>query len=234
MSPRKMKDKIIFGSVLITNVIYTGYLYTVLTDFGLETQSELKIDTIKNLISSNLTPVFDLETYRRTSTIDIKNYQELRKKARLYDSNYLSSNCLKDMMKEKNLACIASKRILLESMKMYFKYGEEQMRMKLMNEPILYGTYLWMLEPGSPYAERVNQVLQNLVENGVLNKINIIPDTVQEVSRRSWSTERSESNKLMFLLLSLTLIGYSLSLMAFIGELFSGYFEKKKRNRITL
>lgn len=55
--PLKLADRIFFGSILITQIIFAGYLHTLITDVNLSDESELEFENIHDLEKSGLIPV---------------------------------------------------------------------------------------------------------------------------------------------------------------------------------
>lgn len=213
-NPKRLKDKIIFGSVILACVILTGYLFTILTEFSLFVGAELKIHSMENLDRSNLIPIFNRDVHRLTEGIDIIHFQYLRKKAQFYTKNYTPLMCLKDAVTHKNISCI----LLLSKAKFWIqKMKLSTDEIKIVDQPIVYGMYNWISEPGSVYFDQLNQIIQRLVENGVMDSWDLYGH--KEMIGNEINFEESEDPlKLRYLLISTIVSGYLLSLIAFIGE----------------
>lgn len=53
--PKNLSGRIVFGSLLITCLVYSGYLYSVILD--VTRRSEPEISSLKELADSSLTPM---------------------------------------------------------------------------------------------------------------------------------------------------------------------------------
>lgn len=219
LKPRNSRDKIIFGSILITNIIYSSYLFTVLTDVAIDDGSELKLKTIEDLDKSTLQPVFDANFYKTAKQPEFIHYENVRKKSKWYSDDYTELRCLEEAIKHKNVSCSMLKR---EINNLFPNIEEASQEVKIIEEPMLYGTYLWLLEPGSPYVDCFNKLLLNSMENGLLTK------TTKRTPMKINPENRTVSKKLTYQLLSVMPIGYIFSIVAFFGEVVYSHFWKKK------
>ena len=226
--PQKLKDRIIFGSLLITYVIYSSYLFTLFTEVGITTVSELKLQNMDDLNKENLIPFLYSNMYVLMEKVENKHYQKLRVKYQLYSSKYSELDCLTDALRHEKVACAMTDFTLFNLIqKATMKAGGKGKSIKVMKEPLLYTTQLWMLEPGSPFTDQFDKVLLKLMENGVISKLNLFPSRPRDLMK-SDVLKRRESIKLLYPLLSLIMTGYLLSMIVFVAEVFFGSVSKRK------
>ena len=221
LEPRNTRDRIIFGSILITNIIYSSYLFTVLADVAIDKGSELKLETISDLDKSGLQPVFDANLYKTLRQHELTHFENVRKKSKWYSDDYTELRCLEDVIKHRNVSCLMLRR---EICNLFPNIKEALNDIKIIEQSMVTGTYLWFFEPGSPYVDRINELLLYSMENGLLTK------STKRRPMKIVDRKRTVTKKLKYQLMSIMLIGCVVSLIAFVGEIVGGYFWKKKKN----
>ena len=228
--PRKVKDRIIFGSSLITSFILSGYFFTILTEVGFDTGYEIKLDTLEDLDKSGLIPVFHPDGYKLIKIVENFHIQNLSKKAKFYSDNFTNVDCIKNALEFKNVSCIMPYEALENALQVI---GNRRKELRVLDELVIYSTFAWLLEPGSPYFDRFQGIIHKLLENGMIAKWKFLnPSRVDWLKDQYFDfSEEDQSRKLLHQLLSIFLIGYLVAFIVFVGELIIGKISKKNRQR---
>lgn len=80
--------------------------------------------------------------------IDIVYIQNLTKKAELYSAYYKPEDCLMNVVEFKKVSCTLQTASILKHEREMI--ADERHEFKVLDEPVLYGATIWVLEPGSP------------------------------------------------------------------------------------
>ena len=228
--PKNTGEKIVFGCMILISVVYSSYLHLFLTNINLRNDPGMVIDTLEDLDKSGLVLFVDNTLYNSPifSGIHMKN---LQRKSQTFTENFSRVDCFDALAKYKNISCavtMTSMQILLEANVQRFR----EMDVKIVQESLMVGPLGFILEPGSPYAQRFNEVLLRLVENGLLDKWKV-RGTV-DLSRITWKKQEAQTVKLKYLLISTLIFGYMLSCIIFTGEVIVDYFEKKQKRTMNV
>ena len=221
--PQKWPERIVFSSILVTQVIFSGYLHSLLTDVQLTSKSELKINNVEDLQKSGLTPVMYPLMKQVLKNIDVGF-------AHYFVSNSISLqnesevDYLWYLVKYRNITCVV-RRSTAEMLIRKSTQFQAVPPLKILTENLMSTWKIINFETGSPYIERFNQVLLYFMENGLFYKwnkhCNVELDDQWFLKERVYDTLTSK----IFLLPA---IGYLLACLVFIAEVLFDHFNRKR------
>ncbi|XP_051169304.1 uncharacterized protein LOC127286768 [Leptopilina boulardi] len=208
--------RVVFVSLMIACIVYTGYIYSVFFNQTLiNFRSAVEISSTAELIKSHLTPVMSDNQYYSLIESQNSDVQQLSKKY-LIRSSKEPEDCLKYMADYQNITCF------IPDAEYYVnKYETEigKSKFKILQETL--GNYGISFEPFSLYyTNYLRVIIRRAKEFGLLEEINhpFVPPRNINTSPRLITKP---------ILITVLIIGYSLSIIVFILEIL------KKRLRIT-
>ena len=227
--PRKLAERILFCSILITQTIFSGYLYSLITHVNLTEKSELEINNIHDLKKSGLTPLMTpiLVQLIRNSTFGYAEY--FLKKSVMLPRNLTEINYLKMLAKYRNVTCVV-RRSLAELFVKKASQSQNLPSMKILPVPLWYTWRLFIFESGSPYVERFDQLFLDFIEKGLFNKWNGNMSLQQEDMEELWLQKERESSKMSIKIFIIPAIGYLLACVVFILEVLFDLFRRKRKS----
>ena len=227
--PKNTGEKIVFGCMILISVVYSSYLHLFLTNINLRNDPGMVIDTLEDLDKSGLVLFVDesmhnLPTAEPLGGVFLEN---LRRKSQTFSDTFTRFDCFEALAKYeyKNISCALSIASMQVSMKKCVQQFVE-IELKIVHESLMPGPLGFMLEPGSLYAQRFDELLLKLVENGLLDKWEV-RGTI-DLRRISRKKQEAQTVKLKYLLISILIFGYMLSCIIFAGEVIVDYFDKKR------
>ena len=220
--PQKLVERIVFGNILLTQIIFASYLYTSLTDVSLS--SEMEINNIEDLEKSNLTPMIH-ELVAAIFKNNVEGYMNhIRSKYLLFPGDGRIKECIEYLAKFGNVTCI-TKGLVAKSLVEEYEKSQNVATMKILTEPLWQNWRMLVLEPNSPYIERFDEVLLELMENGLINQWNK-NFTVKQ--KNSWLQEYVKSTRLSSKIFVFPAFGFLLACIAFIAEVLFAVPKQKK------
>ena len=212
--PTRSPERIVFIVSLFAFFISSAAIYGVLTNFELKTELELEINTLQDLYNLKLplmmTPLAS-DIMRLTDNDEIS--QTLLRTTILTN---LPTTCTRLLVKHRNVSCIVNAfqvPILIEGIKnlklrSLVKIGKPCLRKSLL---------CLVIQPGSPYLQRINQVLGRVVDSGLFQKWYEF-DSIKKIQNRGMEEKHQQTHILISLLIILA-TGYVISIITFIWEL---------------
>ena len=212
--PQNLAERVIFCCIVITNVVYLGYLYTIFTDLILVTKSKFGINNVEDLQKLGLPPMIYHILHKGIENFTVGYLGSTRNISLSYPGNGFVSDCFHYLDKYQNVTCIvrgSEASWLVEN----FTKLQVNPRMKILNEPVWYTWRYFTFERGLPYIKRFNKVFLELAENGLLKKWenNRIPQ-----KKKLSNKENIVSTRLTTKVFFIPAAGYLISLVVFIGE----------------
>ena len=230
--PQNLAERIVFGSMLISCLMHSSFIYTALTDVSLSKTPGVKIETIKDVLSSNLQPVI-------CDTLYAALYEAAEGSTRLLldkstQTEKMSYNCMKQLAKNKKLACIAMSVPVKWTMKNE-KNSRGEPIMQIVREPIRSMATGYMLETGSPYVGQFDKRLLRFAEAGIIDKWRGTRFDGSSVVMHADvpGSERGSESALIYRQMSFVLLcGYSCTLISFLCELVFFYLRKRFKSNL--
>ena len=223
--PNKFIERIVFGSMLVSCLLHGPFIYSTFTKVSLEIETKPEIETIKDIVDSDLIPVIGKDYYASFYDFTEGDTRRLLEKS---IRNLETGNCLKILRDEKNVVCVTRAEVANLMIENY-KDSCGQPVMKILNE-VLRSTASGMnMEAGSPFVERFDQIIERFIESGLVGnwQRSRFTGSLVDLKTEESCTERgSETSQVKKQILYLFLIGYTFSISAFFGEFAFAYFMK--------
>lgn len=208
--PRNLQGRIVFGSLLITCLVYSGYIYSVILD--ITWRSEPEISNLQELADSSLIPMaYEKLKYKLTSSTNPDILKIWRKTVFFDKGDGVDSDCWRYLINYHNVSC------LFHDAEAVNDYAAKlSVDVKLLPESIVPYFSSWRSSAHSPFNDCFNKIIRRASEFGLLKdfyqKLDLHPNTSH--------TSTIEKNTLLLILFCISIIGYSLSIITFLLEIF--------------
>lgn len=219
--PNNYAEKIVFGSVVITCIVYTGYCYSVILDISLRMEPE--ISTLEELADSSLTPLMSSVLFRHLNRSSLKHLKKLAEKydPLLFYKEPLGSLCLEYLAKYRNVSCIVSDAEY--NVNTFSAVDGKELNVKILPEAVEYYISVWYVNNDDrykPYIADLKKTILKASEFGLLNKY-----STSGIQHYNFSPPEIIGKEKIFIIICHVLgIGYSLSIIAFLFEIFAASF----------
>ncbi|XP_043469984.1 uncharacterized protein LOC122503484 [Leptopilina heterotoma] len=218
--PLTLTERTIFGSLLITCIVYTSYFYSVILDVSLKSTPE--ISTLAELMNTNISVITTLNGaellyYTLFSQSDVKRWilKEI-----VYPSGD-EETCLKQLSNFQNICCIL-KDGAYHIAEYEVKYGK--LNGKILQETVASGYSTFTAHYLSPYVNRFREIILKASEFGFLEDFyKNIPHVLSDIPK----PEEITKDKLLPILLSVLVIGYSLAIIVFLLEVITAKIKSR-------
>ena len=165
--PKKLAERIIFGSMLLSCLLHSSFIYSSFSDVSLQEESEVEMKTINDVLVSNLQPFISQALFTGLSEHNKGPLRKLLNKS--IKMKNLSHLCLERLIENKNVACIT----LSEAVK--WKLANEKKNcghssLRVVEESIKLIVTGFMMEARSPYVDRFDEIILRLVQSGIIDK----------------------------------------------------------------
>ena len=225
--PQRMAERIVFGSMLFSCLLYSSIIHTALTDVSLHSETEPEMNTISDVVHSSLEPVISNVYYSGIIRINDGSKKIFLEKATKVNSS--SQECLARLLQERNLACI-TRSDFAEWMIENNRDRCGRPRMKILQDPLQTPLNTIVMEARSPYVQQFDKVLLRLVQSGIPNKwqrerfnqSSLIVDKGGICSERE-----ATSSKLETQFVYLFIFNYACATAIFVCEVICDYLTKK-------
>lgn len=219
--PTTTPDRILFTSTLIVGFCYASSFFGDLTSDNLEVTREMQINTFEDLDKSELVPVIHPNIYISAFNHSEEALRNLKKKAVLR----ANSTFVDEVIKYKNISSVQLGIYAVGAVESARNiYGRSPI--KIMKQPFWRSRTIMHFERGSPYKERLNEVLIRIRESGLRNKWDGMyssdPSTFDTKTKSRESSEVDDLGRVTHLrsrLIFVILHGYVLSILVFIAEI---------------
>ena len=217
--PKKLKERIVFGSLLIVSALCSSAIFGIFTDVSLKIKPKMDLNSLEELEKSDIE--FQAEENFVKALIDNSEgvlQKLLQKTVRVMNSNL--DGCVEKLLKYRNVACFMRKQVAKNFIRVH-RGVEGDSVMKVVEDPLITLLEVILMEPGSPYVGRFHKVLTHLEEAGLIHKWD--QDQRCELSfqfdkKDQQGEEKEEPGRLQHLLICILLIGYFLSFLVFVTE----------------
>ena len=219
--PEKLIERIVFGSMLLTCSIYSIYVYTMFDDVGLQIGSDIKIDTVDDLITLRLVPVMSHSLMQSTS--ESGGFFNITKKIAI-ERRGTHEECLNKLIESKNITCLMTTQSVPPLIKGKSNVG-------VLKKPLWSVGRSLAVQPSSPYLRRIDEILLVFIESGLLSKWNSVNRAVENPTDYFLKMGSQESSKLQTQLILIMVFGYFFGISAFLVELVVYYWQHGKLGR---
>lgn len=209
--PNNFRGRLIFGSLLITCLVYSGYFHSVIVDISWH--SEPEISNLEELADSSLIPMMRFSTKSMLQRCSIPYFRKLAERAIEMEGEGMESDCWRHLIDSRNVSCLFHNAEYIVN-----GYAASQkLSVTLLSEPVEYYFSNWRSRINSPYIDRFNEVILRASEFGLLKDFYADPD----VEHHNPSLpENIDKKTLLLVLFCISVIGYSLSIIVFLFEIF--------------
>ena len=221
--PQKVQERIVFTFMFFACMLYSSWIYLEMTQIILTTQQEVEFSRLEDLVHSNLIPVCPSEA----ACSLLKNMGD-ESTLKVVEKSFIAStkDCVKMLMKHKNISCVMTSD-LAELKIQEYKDKYNQPTMKMVGEKLVKSLRVLKLEPGSPFIERFNDLIMKLHDAGLNSKWYDFVDHQQSPRKGLLPKQLAGAVEARWQLFSVLLIGFTASLIVFVGEVIVGKVKKK-------
>ena len=225
----KVSDRIALTFILFGFWLFSTAFFVVLTDFNIIAESMELINSLEDLEKSNLVPLMNSNIYRNLMSMKKDpTLEALMKKST--DTYHSQENCVQLLLQGKNVTCVSFES---ESHFAILQNLDETglPKMKILKESFVEAPKAMFFETNSPFVPEIERILGWFEQSGLRGKWNkdFEPPTVRRETISFSDTSNLAVNLVFFLLL-----GYGISILAFIGELLINYLKNGINTRTEL
>ena len=175
-SPRKVAERIVFGSFLLCCMLNSSLIFSLLTNVGIQKKSVKQLETIDDILSSDLKLVLDTRHYADQYINAEGSARQLLNESTHYEISY--QECLDLLVKYKDTVCLAREEIVIMNILNKLDANHDPV-MKILE------TYFSMpgaiiLESRSPYTRRFNLLLGRIEQAGL--NVKWVEDNFQDLT----------------------------------------------------
>ncbi|OXU29494.1 hypothetical protein TSAR_010097 [Trichomalopsis sarcophagae] len=219
--PQKVAERIVFFTVVLLSMIFSTDVLASLTDTKVAS-NDIPFESYEEIISSNL------KVYGRITGSERQN--DLFKKLDVQNIKSLSE-CISKSARTKCCICIAPKLAAMYLVDEFENKSEPTLkisRFKLYSDMLAFG-----FEKASPYVEKIDLVLQTLVEAGVQSawktrqSYSTVKDRKERDKRRNQKEDSSE--KIVVRFTAMLLVFHVIATVVFLVELLTKRFGPRVR-----
>lgn len=162
--PRSTPERIVFISILIAFMIFSSSLFAIFMDTKIMMGTLMVIDTLEKLNGSTLTPML------RQNYFDLLSYdtgivtQDLLKKSLIVPDD----ECVRILIKHTNVTCFFKQTMAMLFIQKY-RDADKYPQLKIVDEVIHLLPQNMLIEPASPFLNRFNRIIIDLLESGILS-----------------------------------------------------------------
>lgn len=215
--PWELKERIIYGTIFLLGIFYTTIIFAGLTDVHFHSEVEIAISSLEALSKSNLEIGISKNMFTVITQSGDASIVDMFKNNEKFRTYVLDEECLSLLAMQKEVGCIGRQAIIQRWIDRYTDSLGRPL-MKLIPQTLYTTVEGFILEPGSPYAEKFNALMNNLHQSGIYSKLQ------NDYNRRSikeYDENNHESGALnIYLMLWLLGGGYFISIVVFIIEYF--------------
>lgn len=225
--PRSIRERVLMGCLIMLSLFYLSDFYSKITDLQL-TFKPIPLQGFIGLDKSQLLPLVNPTFFNWTFIAyfeeDRSVMQSLKNKAKLW---YNSESCADHMMfQNTNEFCILPESLGREMVEKFRSSDSRRLRLRLMEPCFLIAWKSYAFTPGSPYVEKFDKVLMNVLESGLIIKWKKLTRTSTKTSSKmpfkiGFRDMKREKNKTQMKLQMALVIGVGMTASAsvFIAEI---------------
>lgn len=212
--PEKQAERIVFGLLVLSCIVYSGYFYSVILDINF--LPEPQIQNLEELANSSLTPIMHPFVKKALIASPVSYIRKLGTKSVQFSNLNYVNECLDYLSKYQNVTCIT---FMAEQQVNDFMAREEKFNGRILQDQLSpYYTNTWRSRHGSPFLDRFNEILLRSSEGGFL--FEILSNDDNKGSRVA-PPEDISTEKLLLIVFYLLRFGYTLATTVFFIEVIS-------------
>ena len=217
-SEKSIIDKIIFMTVVLVSIPYSGRFYSSFLEFQVN-REESSFDTLVDIENSGLNLYTNRLYYKKLFETDNRLVQSM--KSRIIQINDVTECLLDFLMKGKNCLCLTVED-LGEFYVEKFLNSESKPVMKVAKASFFLEPVVYPIEQASPYHEEFEKYIRMIEESNLLQQLK--KPAKKRLTLIPSQSEDSFIAKYFFLmqLISILSVGYLLSIVAFFKEVITG------------
>ena len=232
-SSEKISDRILLSFSLLAFSIYSSYIYVMVTDILLKTETLNEINTLQDLLESGLTPMMKKSVFFAVNQSDNKITQALLKKSVFIHNN---EECFDLLLNYRNVTCFITESLAKATIGN--KRNSNGVPITIIVKEYL-NTFVKgiVMEPNSPYVDRFSQLLSWIYPTGLNDKWSMEKWTYDSVELSTYTLtpehnplmeDIEESETLNLKLAIILFVGFTISTIVFISELLIDYLKRRK------
>ncbi|EFN83878.1 hypothetical protein EAI_00431 [Harpegnathos saltator] len=218
-APSRLHERIVFISIFAACARYSSSLFAELMSVTLESDRYARFDHLSDLIDSDLTLMMYRDMVDIVQDSVVLENRDTERKIRRIDR---MDTCLETLLMHRNVACFMEQGWAELAAVNNMRDGESMLRTtKLCYRSSPTG---YIFSKGSPYVRRVSELLLMLTQGGIREKWQ--RDYLHNETREMSKDKVVNRDRMNFMyvgvfspMLCVLKIGYSLSILVFIGEL---------------
>lgn len=211
-SPVNFAEKVVYFTTLGLSIAYFSDYFVNLINIQISNDNKV-LETYKDVYETDLTPYAN--QYVRNGAFDDRNEYDRKVKSKIVLQLVVEDCVLSIIMGKKNLCFMIGTRAN------YFvqKRFKNQAELKLFNLKVHSTAESFLFEEASPYLEKFNKIMQNIVEAGLIKELNRNKKN-SDYRLQSFDDEQKDGNDFLWIYLSVIFtVGCSLSTIVFIFEI---------------
>lgn len=167
--PKKLVDRIIFGSLILTYAVYSAKIFEALVNIGEVIDLELPVKSLEELNALNYYSM--MTNYTRNIILDSQN-EHVQNVLNLTNLVKENGDCYKKLVSLKNISCIVavngSRMNTILSVRFFDKFKKPTI--KALDFCLVEKWMFWSYKSGFPLKEKFDRLLLKLVDYGFYNK----------------------------------------------------------------
>lgn len=224
--PKREWEKVFFTAILWASFFFSSYIYMTLTSVHVYQEQKEQFETIDDVVKSEISvkieSLYYLLTYKSSENMIRKLLD------RSVHLNVDGWQCLDDLVAYKNVTCIVKEELAWRHLGLQGNNDGVPVA-KIIGQQINYMPSHTVLEPGSPFVSRFDELIQRIHEAGIVgkwwNEYSFEGSSIMTKFDARIATEdlKDKVIKNVFLFFSL---GYVISIIAFLLELIAFYLNR--------
>lgn len=223
-APTKLHERIIFLSIFLACSRYSSSFFAELMSITLDNEHNVRFDHLSDLVNSPLSLMMYSDMMDIITEIIVDDNISLRSHVGDLSKKIMSFDrtdvCLEMLLMHQNVSCLVEQGWGKLAVVNNMRDGESKLRTTKLCYLSAPTGYMFM--KGSPYIGRVNELLLMLAEGGIRDKWH--RDYLRNETRELSEDETENRTNLMYVgmfwpIFSVLRLGYSLSILVFVGEL---------------
>lgn len=180
-NPQTLTDKIIFLLMAWICMHYSSDLIASISDQELVIDKEIAFDAIEEVLKPSLPIYMSIIFIPKEIVGEDEITRSLRTKTRKLDFGY---TCIKEQNKSLDRFCSTSDITAKFEINKY-QNPDGSPRIKVIEPPLQLNFAAFSYEPGSPYAEKFDQKLQQIIESGIQNSYNSLERYIGMITKKN-------------------------------------------------
>lgn len=233
--PTKLQEKIVFLLMLVLCTLFSSGIYTVLTDVGLHKTTTYSLESIDDVLTSNLDIEMNINYVRLLEAFSTPKIRNLTNRAIKVERRV--PKCLDQLIEKRNVICTgfswnvkyllrnANDKCLLPKVKI------------LDNEYLTHSISQTAMAPRSPYVKKFDTVLQKFMQFGIADKWKSPYEkkmAKKAITGLHCFNRSEESHKILRQMFVILIFGYLISILVFFAEMFLLYRLKFLASRFKI